>query len=280
MSNSPNRGIPYVPENTIDPAAGLNLSIDVIDALLQTAVISMAETEPPGTQAEGDLYIVAGEGGTATGAWAGHENDLARWVEEGDFWQFYTAGDQVAMVLNRADGRLYSFDDTVSPPSWLVVSGGGLEITDSESPQFVAADVLQIRFGAGFTLSEESDGTVVVDGGGGAAAGHGPLTALSIVSNVVTVDHSLGGDFTLSLTANVTTFTHSNLTNGDANWFSVRIAQDGTGGRTFAVPASWTYGSGVGAYVVSSGANDVDLVQGVTYDNGTTWLISYQKDFT
>lgn len=103
---TPNTGIPYVPENTQDPAAGLNLSLNVIDALLQTAVINMDQTAPPGAPADGNLHIVAVGG---TGAWAGQDNNLARYVADGAFWQFYTAGTQVRLVLNLDDGGLYRY---------------------------------------------------------------------------------------------------------------------------------------------------------------------------
>lgn len=101
---TPNTGIPYVPENTTDPAAGLNLALNVIDALLQTAVISMSLTAPPSSPADGELYIV---GASATGAWAGQDNNLARYVADGAFWQFYDAGTQIRIVFNQDDGGLY-----------------------------------------------------------------------------------------------------------------------------------------------------------------------------
>lgn len=104
MSDTPNTGIPYVPESTQDPAAGLNLALNVIDALMQTAVINMDQTAPPGSPADGDLHIVAAG---ATGAWAGQDNNLARYVADGAFWQFYVAGTQVRLVLNLDDGGLY-----------------------------------------------------------------------------------------------------------------------------------------------------------------------------
>ena len=116
---TPNRGIPYVPEATLDPAAGLNLALNVIDALLQTAVYSMDLTAPPSTNGDGDLYIVASP---ATGAWAGQENNLARYVGAGDFWQFYTAGVQLFYVFNRDDGNLYKFVES-SPASWILAAG-------------------------------------------------------------------------------------------------------------------------------------------------------------
>jgi hypothetical protein len=103
---TPNTGIPYVPENTTDPAAGLNLALNVIDALLQAAVIDMDQTAPPGSPTDGDMHIVAVG---ATGAWAGHDNDLARYVADGAFWQFYDSGTQVRLVLNLDDGGLYHY---------------------------------------------------------------------------------------------------------------------------------------------------------------------------
>lgn len=296
--STPNTGIPYVPEGTLDPAAGLNDALDVIDALLQTAVIDMTHTAPPGGSSDGDLYIVASP---ATGAWAGHENDLARYRSEGAFWQFYQAGAQVKLVLNVDDMGLYKYDPG-SPGSWTLAAGLGDAPADGElyarinnswatfeagvivgqvdSPAASYPNTFELLFGEGFTVTELTGGAVQVDGGGGSAeSGRGTLTTLAIVANVVTLNHELGADFDLQLTSNVGTFTHSNVGAGVANWFTLRIRQDGVGSRTFTPPASWKYGAGVAAYTVSTGASDVDLVQGVTYDDGATWMISYQKDF-
>jgi hypothetical protein len=55
-----------------------------------------------------DLHIV---GASATGAWAGQDDNLARYVAEGDFWQFFTAGDQVRIAFNDDDGGLYVWHD-------------------------------------------------------------------------------------------------------------------------------------------------------------------------
>lgn len=96
--SSVNNNIPFVPENTIDPAAGLNESINTIDALLQCWVLTVGENAPPGSPAAGDRHIV----GTApTGAWAGQAGKLARWLD--GVWTFYNA----AVVVNYADDSLY-----------------------------------------------------------------------------------------------------------------------------------------------------------------------------
>lgn len=122
MPDSPNVKIPYVPEGTLDPAAGLNLAINVIDALLQPRVIAMDLTAPPSTGADGDMYIVAAG---ATGDWAGKDDWLARYVLEGQFWQFYEPGVQVSMIVNDDDGIFYVYDPLSSPPGWTQVQGGG-----------------------------------------------------------------------------------------------------------------------------------------------------------
>ena len=106
---TPNTGIPEVPEGTLDPAAGLNLALRVIDALvgcLQRGVVDVGVDAPPGSPDDGDLYIV----GTGSGAWAGHDDELARYVEDGDFWQFFAPGTQIALVRNQDDGLLYQYD--------------------------------------------------------------------------------------------------------------------------------------------------------------------------
>lgn len=92
-----NNQIPFVPENTIDPAAGLNLSLNTIDALLQVLVQAVGANTPP-AGVDGQRFIV---GTTPTGAWSGQANKLARFLDGA--WQFFDA----RHVLNAADGRLY-----------------------------------------------------------------------------------------------------------------------------------------------------------------------------
>jgi Protein of unknown function (DUF2793) len=120
MSNTPSNAIPYVPQNTQDPAAGLNLALNVIDALLNTRVINMTTTAPPGSPADGDMYVV---GAGATGAWATHDHAFARWVADGAFWQFYAAGVEAWLVLNKADGNLYKWNAGTS--AWEQAAGIG-----------------------------------------------------------------------------------------------------------------------------------------------------------
>lgn len=97
MSDTINNGIPFVPENTIDPAAGLNLSLNTIDALLQVLVQTVGENTPP-AGVEGQRHIV---GTVPTGPWAGQANRMARFLDGA--WQFFDA----RYALNAADGVWY-----------------------------------------------------------------------------------------------------------------------------------------------------------------------------
>jgi hypothetical protein len=256
------------------PHVVVNEALRTLEAAINIEVLDKDLTTPPASPATTARYIVAAG---ATGAWLGQDGNIAFIL--GDAWAFLTPrnGWQVRVV---DESERYEW----SGSAWGIVSSGGaaLTVADDESPPTEVEDVSTLVF-ANATVADLGGGSVLVTptggGGGSAAEGHGTQTALSISTNAVTMNHALGADFTLSLTANVTTFSHSGVTNGEANWFSLRIAQDGTGGRTFTPPASWIYPSGVSAYTPSSGANDIDLVQGVSYNDGTTWLISYEKDY-
>ena len=102
MTNTVNNKIPFVPENTTDPAAGLNLSLLTIDMLLHLAVETIGDTVPPSNPADGARYIV---GTASTGAWSGHNNQLAMWIADPGYWQFR----DVNFAFNKADNIIYVY---------------------------------------------------------------------------------------------------------------------------------------------------------------------------
>lgn len=115
------------------------------------------------------------------------------------------------------------------------------------------------------------DGTawVVVTGGG--AAARDAVTALTISAGVVNIDCALGDFFTLSLTANVTSITFTNLpASGRGASLAIRLQQDGTGSRTVALPASFKATTGSDT-AVQSAANARTLLTLTTFDQGTRW---------
>lgn len=73
--DTPQTGAPPWEENEESPWVNDNKRARIFDAFaLRTSVLDRDETDPPGTCAARARYLVAA---TATGAWAGHEGELA-----------------------------------------------------------------------------------------------------------------------------------------------------------------------------------------------------------
>lgn len=253
------------------PEVIVNEDIRKLEAAISIDVLDKDLTTPPTTPGTTDRYIVPAAG--ATGAWAAHPNTIAYLL--GTSWAF----------LSPRKGWVIWVEDEAKRYEWngsafvILTLGGSISVVGTDdSPDTTVASVTSIRF-ANADVTDVGGGIALVTPEGG-PGGNGTQTTVAIVANAIAIDHALGADFDLQLTSNVTTVTHSNVTAGAvASWFSMRVRQDGVGSRTFTPPASWIYPSGVSAYTVSSGAADIDLVQGVTYNNGTTWMISYEKDY-
>jgi len=104
------------------------------------------------------------------------------------------------------------------------------------------------------------------------------VEALTISSNVVTIDLSKAQSFTLSATANVDSFTLTNIPS-DSTSFSIKITQDSTGSRavgidTFktsggsTIPVYWP-GGGV-VPTVTQTASRADIYSFKTFDGGSS----------
>lgn len=85
MTDSVFNDIPYLPTNVVDPAAGINAALRIIDGLLQCKVEGLA-TAPPSEPTEGTRWLV--DIG-ATGDWSGEDLQLAEYVDSG--WTFRDA---------------------------------------------------------------------------------------------------------------------------------------------------------------------------------------------
>jgi Head binding len=102
--------------------------------------------------------------------------------------------------------------------------------------------------------------------------------AVTFSATAMAIDCALSNVFTVTMSGNVTTApSFSNLKDGQTiNWF---ITQDGTGTRTMTWPATFKW-PGASAGVLSTGANDVDLLV-ATYMSATGfWYATLLKDFS
>lgn len=173
MTTSVNNAIPFVPENTIDPAAGLNLAINVIDMLLQLGVSSVGENTPP-AGVEGQRHIV---GSSPNGAWAGQANKVARFLDGA--WSFASA--QYAVLLT---GPTLYIRGTAG---WsAVVSSSGAtwgQIVGTLTDQADLANALSAReygltAGTNITIDRSNPLAPVISAAGGGTGGmSNPMTA-------------------------------------------------------------------------------------------------------
>ena len=127
---------------------------------------------------------------------------------------------------------------------------------------FLADDArYDIRFSGGGIVTPFTIGDILLDD-----TKNDVTTIVSVASSATpTFDASLGTIFTNTLTANVTSSTISNPVTGQR--ITIYLAQDGTGGWTFAWPANVQLRSS--GYVVSDDASAVSTIS--LYYDGTNW---------
>lgn len=127
--------------------------------------------------------------------------------------------------------------------------------------------------GAAVSSVNGATGAVVLDDGDVKSV----VTALTS-GTTVTVDCSLGRNFTLTLGHNVGTLTLSNLAgSGFATEIEIEIKQPSSGGPyTFALPAAFKALGGSDT-AIASAANAVTVLSAKTFDNGTTWRYAMQE---
>lgn len=99
------------------------------------------------------------------------------------------------------------------------------------------------------------------------------VSSPAISSGSVTLNFENGNVFDVTLDENLTTMTLSNPpASGDSGSFTLILTQDGTGGRTVAFPASFKWAGGA-APTLTTTANAVDIITGVTLDGGTSYQV-------
>jgi hypothetical protein len=105
-----------------------NQALQVLDVLVQLAVINRITTSPPGTPANGDRYIIAS---VATGVWAGKETQIASYENGG--WVYYIPSEGW-FCWDRGANEAVLFNT-----SWGVFGGGGGGISDGDKGDVVVS---------------------------------------------------------------------------------------------------------------------------------------------
>ncbi len=115
MDETPRLGLPYILGGQALKHITHNEALQKLDVLVQAIVDSASLTTPPGSPLEGDAYIVPTG---ATGAWAGHGNEIA--VARSGGWSFHDPA-HGWQVYDRDTGTLRLF----SGMDWVAVAATG-----------------------------------------------------------------------------------------------------------------------------------------------------------
>lgn len=111
---TPNLQLPEWQQNQNQPHVTVNTAERVLDCLAQLVIVDRDLTAPPGSPVDGACYI---PNGTATGAWAGHEDDVAMWIVNA--WVFRTP--KIGWQGYVLDEALEVRFEAGSPDSWNLV---------------------------------------------------------------------------------------------------------------------------------------------------------------
>ncbi len=108
---SDNLTLPFLQPSQAQKHVTHNEALERLDILVQLTVEAFGATEPPSLPEPGEVFAL---GSGATGAWAGHDGELAAWVGEG--WQFIAP--RTGWRAGPRDGgalRLWDGADWVTP---------------------------------------------------------------------------------------------------------------------------------------------------------------------
>lgn len=94
-----------------------NQALAVLDQLAQAVVVDKDLASPPGSPANGAMYIVAA---SATGDWSGHSGKLAYWLTTVAAWTFITPADGWSVWVTDEAVRY-----ELKAGAWVVATGGG-----------------------------------------------------------------------------------------------------------------------------------------------------------
>lgn len=148
---TPNLSLPYIAQGQAQKEVTHNDALNLLDAVVQLAVLDRDLATPPGSPAQGARYLVAA---SPTGAWAGHANHIAEWLDGA--WRFFAPGiGWLAWVID--EGAILAWNGTAWVNAPAVISAlqmlGILTAADSTNRLAVKAN------GALFSHDDVTPGT-------------------------------------------------------------------------------------------------------------------------
>lgn len=103
MATTNHIGITLLEQSQSQKEVTMNQALSHIDALMNTAAISRTTSTPPGSPADGDVYVV---GSGATSDWASHDDDITYYDQD---WKFITPNEGMTLWVED-ESLFYTFD--------------------------------------------------------------------------------------------------------------------------------------------------------------------------
>jgi hypothetical protein len=126
MSTTNHLGITLVQQSQAQKEVTVNQAFTLIDAILNTGAKSRSTSTPPGSPANGDVYIV---GSSPTGAWSGQAGNIA-WYNQ--TWNFLTPLEGATFWVHD-ESAVYTYNGT----SWIMtaraINQPPVSLTDASS---------------------------------------------------------------------------------------------------------------------------------------------------
>lgn len=136
MADTPKIDMPEITVGQSQKEVTHNTALRVLDALLQCNVKDRDLTAPPGSPSDGDTYIV---GTGATGAWAGHDRQVAYYASSA--WTFHAPAEGwLAYVQDENTFLVY----TGSPDYWVNLATVLRFIDLSDTPATYASQAYKL----------------------------------------------------------------------------------------------------------------------------------------
>lgn len=128
-----------------------NQALAVLDQLAQAVVADKDLTAPPGSPANGSMYIPAIG---STGPWAGHDGKLAYWLTTVAEWAFITPSDGWSVWVTDEAVRYER-----KAGAWVVISTGGTSLPVVQT--FTGAKTLALTDINKYNVSQDAAAQVV-----------------------------------------------------------------------------------------------------------------------
>lgn len=237
MTTSAKLGLELLQNNAANQTLA-NTTFAIIDQLCQAGVVDKDLATPPGSPANGALYIVAS---SPTGAWAGKAGQLAFWLTTVGAWTFIVPREGFLVHVNDEDA-FYKYNGSAwakegSASNEIAIQDEGIAVGNFETINFT---------GTGVTVSADTGGRVTVNiPGAGSASSPEVVTDSTTARILSTSDAGKYLRFTNGSSSTVTVNPQSSVT-WDAN-AEVHIRRAAAGNLTI------TPGSGVTLNAPSGG---------------------------